>query len=272
MKVTEQDYYMDGYLKTNLDVACKVAKKDWDFVFVIDGTEGGGKSVLAFQCAKFLDSSFCIERIVFNDEELVDAIIKAKPYQAIVFDEAYTGLSSRAAMSMINRTLIQMFAEIRQKNLFIFVVMPTFFDLDKYIALWRSRALIHVYTGKQFERGYFCFYNVDLKKQLYVYGKKFYNYSRPKPNFRGRFTNYYPIDEEAYRKKKLKSLKARESKRVLGEHKIDKFAIALKAMCEEWSQREVTRRLNKAGLQITQPRITQILKENSRKNLRFDFR
>ena len=114
-------------------------------------------------------------------------------------------------MSLINRTLISMLAEIRQKNLFVFVVMPCFFDLDKYVALWRSRVLIHVYTDG-FKRGYFCFYNVDKKKELYMLGKKFYAYGKPKCNFYGRFTDYYVIDETAYRLKKKNSLLEREKK------------------------------------------------------------
>ena len=43
--------YMDGFLKRNLDEAKRVIKKDWDMVFVIDGYEGSGKSVLAQHCA-----------------------------------------------------------------------------------------------------------------------------------------------------------------------------------------------------------------------------
>ena len=120
-------------------------------------------------------------------------------------------------MSLINRTLITMLAEIRQKNLYVFVVMPCFFDLDKYVALWRSRALIHVYTGKNFERGYFAFYNVDKKKDLYILGKKFYSYSNPKPNFIGRFTNFYPVDEKEYRKKKRNSLLRKEQQTTTNE-------------------------------------------------------
>ena len=103
-----------------------------------------------------------------------------------------------------------MLAECRQKNLFIFVVMPTFFDLDKYVALWRSRALIHVYTGSPFQRGFFCFFDVDKKKGLYVKGKKFYNYHMEKANFYGRFANQYVVDQEEYRQKKRDALKVKE--------------------------------------------------------------
>lgn len=210
VKPSDKEYYMDGYLKDNLDVAIRVIKRDLDMVFSIDGGEGAGKSVLTMQCAYYVDPTLTLERVAFTPTEFRHAIINAQPYQSVIYDEAYTGLSSRATMSLINRTLISMLAEIRQKNLFVFVVMPTFFDLDRYVAIWRSRALIHVYFGDDFERGYFAFYNTDKKKDLYINGKKFYGYSKPRPNFSGRFTNYYPIDEAAYRLKKKNSLIARE--------------------------------------------------------------
>lgn len=207
---TTQSYYLDGFLQKNLEIAKKVIKKDWDMVITIDGSEGSGKSVIAMQMAFFCDPTLTIDRITFTPKEFKEAILKAQPYQAVVYDEAYTGLSSRATMSLVNQTLIKMLAEIRQKNLFVFVVMPCFFDLDKYVALWRSRALIHIYTKNNFERGYFAFYNANRKKDLYIQGKKFYSYFKPKPNFIGRFTNHYPISQEEYRKKKRDSLIGKE--------------------------------------------------------------
>lgn len=212
-----QEYYMDGYLKDNLDTLISIVKKDWDAVLCVDGYEGSGKSVLTQQAAFYVDPTLCIDRICFSANEFRKAITNAKPYQAVVYDEAFTGLDSSGAMSIINRTLKQTIAEIRQKNLYIFVVMPTFFDLQKYIALWRSRALIHVYTGPGFERGYFEFYNQERKLDLFVKGKKEYNYHVGKPNFRGRFTNWYAVNEEEYRLKKKESLGKRENDRVVKE-------------------------------------------------------
>jgi len=227
-----KEYYMDGFLNNNLSMAASVIKKDWDMIFAVDGAEGSGKSVLTQQMAYFVDSTLNIDRIVFTPNELRKAIVTSKPYQAIVYDEAYTGLSSRATMSLINRTLISMLAEIRQRNLFIFVVMPCFFDLDKYVALWRSRALIHVYTGKNFERGFFSFYNVDKKKELYIKGKKYYSYSQPKANFIGRFTNHYTVDEKEYKKKKKNSLIDREKKK----EERDKYLEIQSAMFERLAE------------------------------------
>lgn len=214
------------YFNRGIPVFSKLIKKDlvgiektYDIVcdephhnFVANGivVHNSGKSVLGMQMAAYCDPTLTVDRIVFNPKDLKDKIMKAKPYQSIVYDEAYTGLSSRATMSLINRSLISMLAEIRQKNLFVFVIMPCFFDLDKYVALWRSRALIHVYTGKNFERGYFSFFNVQRKKQLYILGKKYYSYGKPRANFIGRFTNRYPIDEAEYKLKKRNSLVVRE--------------------------------------------------------------
>jgi len=208
---TEHEFYMDGYLTQNLDTAKSVIQKDWDMIFAVDGMEGGGKSVIAMQIAKYCDPEFTIDNMAFNARHFKIKIREAKKYQAIVYDEAYAGLNSRAAMSFINRSLVSMLTEIRQKNLFVFIVLPCFFDLDKYVALWRSRALIHVYTGKGFKRGFFEFYNVNRKKDLYMKGKKLYEYNFVKPNFRGSFTNHYTVDETKYRKAKAKSLSERES-------------------------------------------------------------
>jgi len=215
---TPQRMYMDGFLKKNLDTAKEIIKNDWDMIFAFDGAEGSGKSTLAVQCAYYCDPTMTLDNVVFNARDFRKAIINAKPFQAIVYDEAYSGLNSRSAMSFINKSLVGMLTEIRQKNLFVFIVLPCFFDLDKYVALWRSRVLIHVYTGEGFQRGRFSFFNVDRKKDLYMKGKKFYEYKLVQPNFRGAFTNAFPLDLKEYKEKKWTALKAREDKSIEAEY------------------------------------------------------
>jgi|ETNvirnome_2_300_1030623.scaffolds.fasta_scaffold00142_36 hypothetical protein len=203
-------YYMDGYIKANLDLAKKAIRKDWDMIFIVDGLERGGKSVFTQQCAYYCDNSFNVDRVCFTPREFEEAVLKAKPYQAVVFDEAFVGLSARRATSKVNHSLVKMLSEIGQKNLFIFIVLPCFFELDKYPAIWRSRALFHVYTGDNFQRGNVSMYDYERKKNLYVYGKKFLSYTKSKPNFIGSFTNFYVLNEKKYRRKKLNSLKEHE--------------------------------------------------------------
>lgn len=209
----EKRLVQDGYVRNVFDKVKTVVKKDWDMVFIVDGMEGAGKSVFAQQCAKYVDDTLTIDRICFTPEEFIKAINSSSKHQAIIYDEAYGGMSSRAAMSEVNKMLMGVLAEIRQKNLFVFLILPSFFELDKYAAIHRSRGLFHVYT-KDWERGYVAFFNYERKKTLYVFGKKFYNYNKPKSNFRARFNKGYHVDEEAYRQKKLDALKKREKKEV----------------------------------------------------------
>ena len=244
---------IDGYLKQNLDMALEVIKKDWDMIFCIDGYEGVGKSAFAQQIAFYVDRSFNIDRICFTPKEFIQSINKAEKYQAIVYDEAYGGMSSRSAMSEVNKMLMGVLAEIRQKNLWVFIILPCFFELDKYCAVWRSRALLHCYTGKNFERGFFSFYSQNGKKALYVNGKKYLSYAKISPSFTGRFPKGYVVPESEYRQKKLEALNAREEKKKKepkeDETMIKKRMVELKKGNPTWSAKVIADyMLNKYGI------------------------
>lgn len=217
--------WIDGLLEKNLNVIKDKIKQDWDFVFVVDGIEGCGKSVFAQQAALYCDPTLDITRICFSPEDFKKAIIEAEKYQAVVYDEAYAGLNSRQTMTQTNRAIVSMLAEIRQKNLFVFIVLPTFFDLDKNVALWRSRGLFHIHLGKNFERGYWKFYNQTTKKYLYLKGKKLYDYTAKSamPNLKGKFLKGYVVDEKEYRNQKKASLKKYSE-----EEELDKLLIDYK--------------------------------------------
>ena len=211
VKVTDKDFYMDGYLQNMLDVMKKKIKEDFDFVIVVDGFEGSGKSVLAQQIGYYLDHTLTLDKVVFRADPFKKAVLKAERYKVVIFDEAFGGLSSRQFFSQTNKALNDMLSEIRQKNLFIIIVLPTIFDLDRYVSLWRSVCLVHVYLTDNLERGRFLFFNQSRKKTLLVEGKKGYNYSVVKSNFHGRFTNHYVVNEASYRKKKLEALRATDN-------------------------------------------------------------
>ncbi|MFW6225579.1 MAG: hypothetical protein ACOC3V_01305 [bacterium] len=210
-------YHLDGRLRKNLDekVIRDLQKKDKDCVIAIDGMEGGGKSTLAFQIGKYVDPTLDLKRVVFDAESFKEAIFKAKKGECVIFDEAFTGLSSRASLSGINRALVSLMMQMRQKNLFVIIVLPTFFLLDKYVAIFRARALIHVYESGG-RRGYFKLYNKKLKKYLYLAGKSTYSYRHKnvKTRFKGRFYGNFALGdkkcEEEYRKKKSKALEDSE--------------------------------------------------------------
>ncbi len=158
------------------------------------------------QIAAILDPTFHVGRICFNGEEFVKRVTEAKQYSAVLYDEARSGLNARRSMSQMNLLLTNLLSKIRQKNLFIIMVLPSFFDMDKNIALWRSMALCHVYEKYnkktcELERGYFSWYNRAQKKYIFLAGKKFYSY-KGDISFHGSFRKYYPVDEEKYRARK----------------------------------------------------------------------
>ncbi len=211
------EFYIDNRLKKNLDekVIPSLSKKDKDCVLVIDGKEGSGKSTFALQIGKYVDPTLNLSRVAFDAESFRQAIFKAKKGQCVIFDEAFAGLSSRSSLSGMNRALVGLMMQMRQKNLFVIIVLPTFFLLDKYVALWRTRALLHVYESKGV-RGYFRLYNSRLKKYLYLAGKNTYSYNHKdvQTRFKGRFYGVFALGgdemEQKYRDKKVKALEATE--------------------------------------------------------------
>jgi len=214
---TDISYYMNDRLKNTLTNKVKplLGKADEDCVIAVDGLEGSGKSTLAFQIGKFIDPTLDLSRIVFNPEEFREAILKAKKRQCIIFDEAFTGFSSRASLSGVNKTLVSLMMQMRQKNLMVIVALPTFFLLDKYVALFRTRFLVHVYKNKSI-KGYFRIYNRQKKKLLFLAGRQTYSYNvrigkvPVKTRFKGRFYGVFALGnkeiENKYRKRKEKAL------------------------------------------------------------------
>lgn len=216
-------YYIDGYLKENLDIMVKHIKHDWDFVLLVSGSGKVrvGKSVMALQVGHYLtnkvnekykkDYKFGLDNVCLSAEELFKKSkeLSDKPYSVVIYDEAAQDLMGTKILYKITQTLMDFFRECGQLNLFVIIVVPDFFDLPKTIALTRSIALIDVYYTGEFERGYFNFYNESRKKNLWLYGKKYLNYFVEKPSFFGRFTNFYPIDEQEYRIKKATALRNR---------------------------------------------------------------
>jgi len=205
-------FYMDSTLKTNIDnFLIPAVHAKWDGVGLITGMEGSSKSTNAMALAKYLDPTFPGEplndgttrrhcdRVVFSPKDFMDAIDKAKPRQAIVFDEAIMGFLAGDASTDIQKSLVKKMVTIRKKQLYIFIVLPSIFLLRMYMAMFRTRYLIHYYTPDGISRGYFKFYSYESKRYLYVKGKKDFNQDATPYDFQGRATDtaglFFDINE-----------------------------------------------------------------------------
>ena len=228
--------YIDDRIKTQLDskIIPELKRKDMDAVFIVDGKERIGKSVFAMSIGSYVascfKSKFDLSNICLNPLEFRDKIQKASKNETVIYDEAHRGMGSAGALTEINKILKDLMMEMGQKNLFVVVVLPTFFLLDRYIVLFRARGLFHIYTNKR-QRGYWVFYNERNKKRLFLKGKKEFNYNCITfPSLRGRFMNGYPVSEEEYRKKKSKSFKEgfRQTRNETAEQNTSRLAPLLK--------------------------------------------
>lgn len=202
-----KEIYLDGFLHKKLDNVKKIMAKDWDCVFLIDGIEGSGKSTLGFACAWYItDGKLTMDNVCEGTSDAVKKLERLEDGSTLIIDEGSLMFSSKEVMRKEQRQLIKILNVIRQKMMCLIIVAPSFFELNKYISVDRSRFLLHVYTGKDLQRGRFAFFSTKKKRILYALGKKNYNsYNKPKADFRGRFTNFDPFGEE-YKELKKKSL------------------------------------------------------------------
>ena len=265
----EKPLYMDGCLYEQLTtkVMPSVQKKDWDWFCIVDGMEGSGKSVFGFQIAKVLDPNFTHEQIAFNANDFINLVVKAKKNQCLVFDEAFTGLSSRTSLSEVNNILVSLMMEMRQKNLFIILIMPSFFMLDKYAVLHRAKGLFHVYM-EDGRRGFWNFYNQKRMKYLYLKGKKFYEYHWAKPIIFGRFQDQYMINKEPYIKIKKTALH-RKRRQTKGEVYKSQRNTLFHVITQRYgiTQRDLAKTCTEEGYKIDNKAISLIVREKMRNSI-----
>ena len=199
-------FSIDGYLKSNLDIAKKSVQKKWDCVFIIDGAEGTAKSTLAQMIGYYLtDGNFNVDSIVFTAEDFMKKVDTAKAGECIVLDEfVLMGMSSDGATTM-QKALVKKFTLIRKKSLFICLVIPYLYLLKKYFVISRARFLIHCYTPDFIKRGFFKFYNYDQKNYLFINSCQFWNYPKTCDySFVSTFSDYTGmfVNQEEYENKK----------------------------------------------------------------------
>jgi len=191
----------------------RMKKKNSDRVYIVDGRERSGKSTFAIQQMGFLDpeafetpEKMC-SRIVFDAEQFHEAVRNTKN-GVVIFDEAFRGFSSRAALSKVNKLLIQTLMEMGQNNNIVFIVLPSVFMLDMYPAMLRSDGLFHISEDPRTNLRKFEGYNRRDKNKIYQTGaRKGWGYG-VKNKFKGRFGGKFPGGDEfrkAYDKKKMEA-------------------------------------------------------------------
>lgn len=205
----EGSIYLDGYLKEKLDNVRHIISKNWDCVFIIDGDERIGKSTLGLTCAYYLDPNITISNISNGAEECKEKIRDLPDKSILIVDEGSLVFLGKDAMRREQRELMKILNVVGQKNMIFIILCPCFFDLNKQIAVRRSRFLIHVYTDIKLNRGRWAYWGTKTKRKLYGIGKKNYDsYSYPQYEKIGRFTDFNPLGQPYFEVKKKALMEA----------------------------------------------------------------
>ncbi len=237
--VGDESYYMHDKLKEKWDSIKdgKLAKKDEDRVYVVDGRERCGKSVWTLQQAAYIDPTIIdgdLPRIVYGHDEALHAIRHTKSTKnqtkVIILDEAFRNVSSSSGLSKENKIIKQTLQEMGQNNLVLFLVTPSFFLLELYASVLRSEALFNIKKARTSNKRYFRVFNYSRKGDIYRVGvRKGWKYAVTK--FKGNFYNKYPGGkdlEERYRNKKwavfrMNSVKVEEDKKDAGMNNLIRY-------------------------------------------------
>jgi len=220
-------------MKLELDkVKLKVMRHQWDYVAVVAGLPGSGKSTFARGVAAYCCPDFSLDDIVFTADDFIQRTSECPEFSAIVYDECFEGMNTRVTLSPDFQRIINHLQLIRKRHLFIFLCLPNFFDLSKGIAVFRTSHLYVTYATPEGLRGRVMAFSRGAKRNLYVLGGKYMNYGAVHSNFQTTFRkNNHLVSEEDYEKKKDKVLLARAKYlREKGAPKKDQLAKAVIAM------------------------------------------
>jgi len=232
-KVTDKEISMTDYMIENLDFLIRAVDKKWDGILLIDGVEGSGKTTFGCQVSYYeawkCGSSFTLENVVFTAEQFEHAVISLPSKSVILWDEAIFGAWATEWATLINRTIVKLMVTIRKKQLFINIIIPWIYMLQPYMAVARTRALLHVTTPDGISRGYYRFYDYPSKQMLYFKNKRFYTYFNAKTAFHGYFKSTHGLffDEKEYDLKKdtaIKELIQKSEKPKAKDNEIERMA------------------------------------------------
>ena len=206
-RVSRLNYKLPAKLRELLDgFKWAIHNKKQSAVCIVDGRSGMGKTTISFQMGRYMSENFSLDNVHFTPETFLEALTKTNKGDTLVFDEAML-LSSRSALSAINKMIVVAMSMIRSKNLFIIFNVNSIFDLDKNLALSRADLLLNCYGDSLTDKGKFIAFfkgadGRDRIKELYINGKKFYSYSNPRGNFFTTFSSEFVLNEEDYEAKK----------------------------------------------------------------------
>lgn len=132
----KQISFEQNFLYSNIYERLHSKKKN--FILVVVGPTGSGKSYSALRFCEQIDPSFNASRIVFYGDDFLDILEQMKIGQFIIWDEAGVGIPARDWHSIINKTISYILQTYRKKRFGIIFTVPSFDFIDVH-----ARKLVH---------------------------------------------------------------------------------------------------------------------------------
>lgn len=171
-------------------------KNDWDFLLIICGDTGTGKSIglglnLIETWYKIILGEGCDKsrhkHLTGDYEQWIKNFQEFKSYDLNIYDEGASELESKEFMNRISRDITKMFNVFRGKKFFSVIIIPSFFHLNKYFRENRLRGCMYASS-----RGTYLFYSKKGLSYLNAYnqGAKYKTMFRARPFYRKSFPDY----------------------------------------------------------------------------------
>lgn len=132
-----------GHFSLPKYVRNRVREKNKNFLMIICGETGSGKSYAGLDLARLIDGNFNTDRVAFTADQFMNILNsgKVKKGQCILWDEAGVGVPAREFYTIANRSISYVFQTFRHQNIAVILTTPHFGLLDSQI-----RAMIHCYA------------------------------------------------------------------------------------------------------------------------------
>jgi len=135
-------------IKSTEDLVTNVVKarlqRNQNWLCVITGDTGTGKSFSSLRLGSLVDEDFRIENVVFDIKELIDLIEVRPPGSLLVLDEAGISFGSRDFMSKQNKVMSSVIQMFRFKQIALIWTLPDISMIDI-----QARRLMHNFLETQ---------------------------------------------------------------------------------------------------------------------------
>jgi len=208
--VKKKSYKITKNIKDGLDkIQKKIISNNDLFVCIVDGRSGTGKSTLASQLAYYCTNG----RLSYNDyiytyEQFNNWIDSCQPGDHMILDESFEIANKRNSRSEDNFKILSKLQKIRAKKVAVWLLLPSFYDLDKNIILNLADWLLHCWRKDFGPRGNFNAYKRNRFKLLWLKGRQNLSYEEKiiRPNLsKCSFSKLFPLDYQTYELRKYES-------------------------------------------------------------------